>query len=76
MTQGKPDDIKSKIFDSKKKSILADKVLLESPFILSEDDVSIKDYISSFKSEFGEIEISRIDYWQVGSQFSWNSDVL
>ena len=76
MTQGKPDDIKSKIFDSKKKSFLADKVLLESPFILSEDDVSIKDYISSFKSEFGEIEISRIDYWQVGSQFSWNSDVL
>lgn len=67
--KGKPKEIISKIFESKKKTFLADKVLLESPFILSEEETPMKDHMA----RHGELEISRIDYWQVGNHYNWLS---
>lgn len=56
---GKPAEIKDKILKGKLDSYLADKILLEQPFI-KDGNVKIKDLIESAIQKFGEkIEIAR-----------------
>lgn len=56
---GKPEAIKEKILQGKLDSYLADKILLEQPFV-KDGNIKIKDLIESAIQKFGEkIEIAR-----------------
>ena len=57
--EGKPDNIKEKILKGKLDSYLADKILLEQPFI-KDGNIKIKDLIETAIQKFGEkIEVAR-----------------
>lgn len=56
---GKPEEIKDKILKGKLDSYLADKILLEQPFV-KDGNLKIKDLIESAIQKFGEkIEVAR-----------------
>ena len=56
---GKPEEIKEKILKGKLDSYLADKILLEQPFI-KDGNLKVKDLIGSAIQKFGEkIEIGK-----------------
>ncbi|MEK9182208.1 MAG: elongation factor Ts [Patescibacteria group bacterium] len=62
---GKPEEIKEKILKGKLDSYLADKILLEQPFV-RDDNLKIKDLIESAIQKFGEkIEITRFARFSV-----------
>ena len=62
---GKPEEIKDKILKGKLDSYLADKILLEQPFV-KDGGVKIKDLIESAIQKFGEkIEIARFARFNV-----------
>lgn len=62
---GKPDNIKDKILKGKLDSYLADKILLEQPFI-KDGNMKIKDLIETAIQKFGEkIEVARFTRFSV-----------
>lgn len=62
---GKPEAIKEKILQGKLDSYLADKILLEQPFV-KDGNIKIKDLIESAIQKFGEkIEIARFSRFSV-----------
>lgn len=62
---GKPEDMKEKILKGKLDSYLADKILLEQPFI-KDGNIRIKDLIESAIQKFGEkIEVARFARFSV-----------
>lgn len=62
---GKPEEIKEKILKGKLDSYLADKILLEQPFV-KDGSLKIKDLIESAIQKFGEkIEIARFSRFSV-----------
>lgn len=63
--EGKPDNIKDKILKGKLDSYLADKILLEQPFI-KDGNMKIKDLIEIAIQKFGEkIEVARFARFSV-----------
>lgn len=63
--EGKPDNIKDKILKGKLDSYLADKILLEQPFI-KDGNIKIRDLIETAIQKFGEkIEVARFARFSV-----------